>query len=324
MGAYAGIETEWIEDIYQFEETDLVMGGPEGIDNLPLKNLADRTAWLRSKIGIFDRLAGSVPLSGNATLTKDEAGKLIIARATDALTITLADVTTFKEGSIIPVSSFSSIGGVINIQGTGSQKFYDSATGRSVMYMHHAEFLWLMAGVSDWKIVTAKGNFECAGEEIKSRKILSNTLRLEGQLVQRNLYPRLFEFVQSLTVGQEVVSESQWFSDPFRYRGCFTLGNGTSTFRLPDERGMFDRMLDLERGVDISRYHNYPGGYEADEIKSHAHNVVQKKRSASGNDGTNSLISATGGTLNVTTTTESTGGTENLVKNIGKYNLIKF
>ncbi len=36
--------------VYQLELTDPVQGGPTGVSNTPLKNLANRTAWLKSQI----------------------------------------------------------------------------------------------------------------------------------------------------------------------------------------------------------------------------------------------------------------------------------
>lgn len=44
-------ETETYEaGIYQFDITDPVVGGPDGVDNLPSKQLANRTKWLKAKI----------------------------------------------------------------------------------------------------------------------------------------------------------------------------------------------------------------------------------------------------------------------------------
>lgn len=46
MGTYAG-SADFHALVYQFEETDPVHGGEDGIDNQPIKELADRTAWLK-------------------------------------------------------------------------------------------------------------------------------------------------------------------------------------------------------------------------------------------------------------------------------------
>lgn len=40
---------EWTTGIYQLETSDPVLGGPEGIDNLQAKQLANRTLWLKDK-----------------------------------------------------------------------------------------------------------------------------------------------------------------------------------------------------------------------------------------------------------------------------------
>lgn len=41
---------EWPEGIYQLETSDPVLGGPEGIDNLQAKQLANRTKWLKDQL----------------------------------------------------------------------------------------------------------------------------------------------------------------------------------------------------------------------------------------------------------------------------------
>lgn len=45
---------EWTPGIYQFETSDPVLGGPEGIDNRPSKQLANRTAWLKQRIASLE------------------------------------------------------------------------------------------------------------------------------------------------------------------------------------------------------------------------------------------------------------------------------
>ena len=42
---------DWPDGIYQLEETDFVQGGVDGVDNLPLRQLAIRTAILRQQSG---------------------------------------------------------------------------------------------------------------------------------------------------------------------------------------------------------------------------------------------------------------------------------
>lgn len=44
---------EYPEEIYRLEESDPVQGGENGVDNLPHKQLAGRTGWLRRQVGLL-------------------------------------------------------------------------------------------------------------------------------------------------------------------------------------------------------------------------------------------------------------------------------
>ena len=43
-------QTQWESGIYQIEQTDPVVGGQDGITNLPARQLANRTAWLKEQL----------------------------------------------------------------------------------------------------------------------------------------------------------------------------------------------------------------------------------------------------------------------------------
>ena len=68
MGQYAG-QKNWPEDIYLFEQNDPVEGGPDGIDNLPIKQLTDRTEFLRQEI---IRVSGLIPGTEEYQVLVDE------------------------------------------------------------------------------------------------------------------------------------------------------------------------------------------------------------------------------------------------------------
>src|SRR5688500_4192465 len=105
MGQYAG-NNIWLDNVYQFEETDVVQGGPGGIDNKPLQDLADRTQFLKNKLGIIQNFDGYQDLNNGATVTDAQTGKLICAFAAGATNLVVADASTFKHGAILPITSF--------------------------------------------------------------------------------------------------------------------------------------------------------------------------------------------------------------------------
>jgi len=96
-------------------------------------------------------------------------------------------------------------------------------------------------------------------------------------------------------------------------------GDGSTTFNLPDLRGYFVRGLDNGRGIDLNRT---LGSYQADELKSHKHQV----RVNSGNpDGTTNYFSmdASGYTYTDAAAMAPTGGIETRPKNIALNYIIR-
>lgn len=57
----------------------------------------------------------------------------------------------------------------------------------------------------------------------------------DGQILSRSLYLDAFAAIQAGLVP--VCTDADWLADPAK-RGCFTLGDGSTTFRVPDYNGM--------------------------------------------------------------------------------------
>jgi len=58
----------WEAGVYQFETTDPVQGGPDGIDNLPNKQLANRTAYLKAHLEDLRTSVEAVGVEGQNAL----------------------------------------------------------------------------------------------------------------------------------------------------------------------------------------------------------------------------------------------------------------
>ena len=81
--------------------------------------------------------------------------------------------------------------------------------------------------------VSQVGEFEVHNSRTYAKP---GTVYGDGQILDRSLFPTL---VAELLAGHlPVVSDAVWLADPGK-RGCYTLGNGTTTFRVPDLNGVY-------------------------------------------------------------------------------------
>jgi len=85
-----------------------------------------------------------------------------------------------------------------------------------------------------------------------------------GALVSRTTYPALFAYASA----QGLVSESDWTAGSC---GRFSVGDGSTTFRLPDTRALFIRGLDEGRGLDTGRL---IGVLQDHAVAPHTHGVT--------------------------------------------------
>jgi len=110
-----------------------------------------------------------------------------------------------------------------------------------------------------------------------------------------------------------IIDEASW---TLATSGSFSRGDGASTFRLPDYRGVGLRGFDGGRGLDTGRVF---GTYQADQLKSHAHElneiIVQS--------GVDSIVSNNVGS-GTGRFTGSFGGAETRMKNTAVNFCIKY
>ncbi|MCA8180995.1 phage tail protein [Burkholderia vietnamiensis] len=88
-------------------------------------------------------------------------------------------------------------------------------------------------------------------------------LKLNGAELKRADYPALWAYAQA---SGALVSQADWAGGRW---GCFSTGDGTTTFRLPEMRGEFIRCwADGRNDIDPQRA---IGSYQGDQNRSHAH-----------------------------------------------------
>ena len=122
----------------------------------------------------------------------------------------------------------------------------------------------------------------------------SGWLFCDGALISRTLYQRLFQAIGT----------------------TFGIGDGLTTFNLPDLRAEFIRGWDGTRGIDAGRAF---ASNQSDEIKSHAHNLPM---APTGID-IGAYNWASYGVKSGAGVTSSTGGTETRPRNIALLPCIK-
>lgn len=135
-------------------------------------------------------------------------------------------------------------------------------------------------------------------------------LKRNGQLYSRTTYPSLWSFIQN---SGFMISDTQWTTGTNDDKLKFSSGDGSTTFRVMDTRGMHIRDWDDGRGLDSGRAQ---GTYQADQVKTHTHPMT------GGAGGTGTGWNWVGDGTNNIKNTEATGGTENTVKNASYMGLI--
>lgn len=87
-------------------------------------------------------------------------------------------------------------------------------------------------------------------------------VKLNGALLSRTSYPALWAYAQA---SGAIVTDAVWTTNSW---GCFSTGDGSTTFRIPDLRGEFIRGFDDGRGADTGRG---IGTYQASQNLAHSH-----------------------------------------------------
>lgn len=165
------------------------------------------------------------------------------------------------------------------------------------------------AGVSDVAVVTPKklmaSSYTPSGCVMAFAGTSAPTgwLECNGSAVSRTTYLALFSAIST----------------------AYGIGDGSSTFNLPDMRGEFLRGWDHGRGVDYGRS---SGSSQADELKAHSHNLNMNAVYGApplGTKGVDGRDQANATSLfdPLYNYTSSTGGTETRPRNVAMMYIIK-
>jgi microcystin-dependent protein len=249
----------WESGIYQLEVTDPVQGGASGIANQQAKQLANRTTFLKQQTDSLIANAGKRLFNSIETIAFEGPGSDTLAFGTGRFGKFVNITYDGATGCTINLPLFSGMGSIANgerfvIQNNPSLTGDDyaatinttdgianrdamSATPITSIILRAGEFVELMkgsdyAGNDRWILLDRYFKHE-RNQPAQVVAFARNTpptgwLPCNGGAVSRTTYASLFASIGT----------------------TFGVGDGSTTFNLPDLRGEFVRGWDNGRGVD--------------------------------------------------------------------------
>jgi microcystin-dependent protein len=314
--------------IYQLETSDPCLAGPSGVLNTPHKQLANRTKFLKDAVDVL-AAAGTTEATARAaadTLINTELRLwrevVSISETGGVIPLAYADVkgTIYRVGSTsegeadysLPLANTcpagttvafkhegSSATNHVNIRRSGSNNIIHKGINVTILVMRIGDACVLVSnGVDRWNIVSY---FEASIGLITTFGMTSlptGYLECNGAAISRTTYANLFNVIGT----------------------TFGVGDGSSTFNLPDLRGEFVRGWDNSRGVDSGRAF---GSAQGDLVKAHTHDIVAAVAAVSTTDMvTGTADGTTAGA--VTASTSANVGAENRPRNVALIYGIRF
>ena len=131
----------WEEGIYQLETSDPVMGGADGVDNKPLRQLANRTGYLKKKLEEYKPEAASTTKAGIVQLSSDTDSTAEDKAATPSAVKAAYDKAVESAGKGLPV------GAVIGFpRAVASQEGYLKADGSTFAQATYPDLYRVLGG----------------------------------------------------------------------------------------------------------------------------------------------------------------------------------
>ncbi|WP_434696958.1 tail fiber protein [Pseudomonas sp. Z1-14] len=225
-----------------------------------LQSIIGRSSPMRSVI---------TRISTSQVLKAEESGLVLIDASAGASTLTLPAANAALGIRDVIVRRVDNSGNRLTVRAAGTDRIrfhtHLAASGYPFLVLMGSGDWWHLRSDESgswWPVgrfdATALGrvSFESTRQVIPGGYAVLN-----GNLLVRSDWPWLWDYAQS---SGALVSEA---SRPGN-EGAWTTGDGATTFRVPDIRGEFLRVLDEARGVDIDRS---PGSRQMYALENHNH-----------------------------------------------------
>lgn len=274
-------QDNWAAGIYQLEEIDPVRGGDPattGISNRQGQELASRTKYLYNRLQAFTDINLVLINADSAIAYPDIMNKLLL------IGVNAAGKTLTIDAAAMPVGAYQKVTIGDDANPTAKKPVKIAIANMSIYGAHSyiTTHVWMYPGESitfvkmdnsNCQIIDSNKDFSSVADIVYKAVFATSMpgmVEAKGQLVNRADYPRLWELIANVAIP-----DGSWLLDP-AYSGRFSYGNGTTTFRLPDLRGVFIRGLDGGRGIDPNRGTSSPnqvGSYIKAMLRAHNHKL---------------------------------------------------
>lgn len=335
------IETStFTPNIYEIGVGDPVGGGPSAVVNVALSGLTDRTRWLYDENGARAAEILSLQNGGFQGVTNSIVSGLLLSQTGSypSLTVTVAaglvatmtngyDATTGREQRITikTTTSLSVVcpgGGAIVLQinqgGVPELVYVESIEVTALQPTKVTPWLWHDYVENTCSMNTGGffGNrFACVVAYLEDLDAVRPAAYRTSIFDHMTPTGSVMPFIGTRTpVGGWIEANGNSVAiteHPNLFWFLYDFGGPIAPVATPDLRGEFVRGLDSGRGIDAGRA---IGTFQADEFKSHQHEIVTEYNTANGGSARLTWSNGTGTVYNMGTSI--TGGTETRPRNV--------
>ena len=268
-------QDKWEDGVYQIEENDPVLGGENGVTNRPIKQLANRTFWLKKALELLGKKAAPKDLTASSVSVVEADGhthKLPIGTTSEKGVVKLnSQVSNNSEQDAATPKAVKAAydkGIEAKTAAEAAQRTADDGVSKANAAQTSANAAQHTAndGVSRANAAQTSANAaqrtandgvsraNAAQRTANDANNNANTRQLKSELVGEVAF-----FACStppsgwLKANGAAVSRTTYAALFAAIGTTFGAGDGRTTFNLPDLRGEFLRCLDDGRNIDRGR-----------------------------------------------------------------------
>ena len=259
-------QEKWEDGVYQIEENDPVLGGENGITNKPIKQLANRTLWLKKFLELLGKKSAPKDLTADSTSTADESGhshKLPVGSTTQkGIWQATSDTGVDSDGLVLTAKAGKKLAQMIAVVQLALNNYIPNSKKSSAVNSNSTDTVATSAAVKTAydKGVEAKNTADNAQRTANSANNNANTRvaksgdTMTGNLVidsQSNAWSGIaLKNKQNKYLVYEVIPDSESYFGSMIYRDG--AGHNINHLRLPKRDGDIALKVDVDGKVSKS------------------------------------------------------------------------